>query len=155
LNVARRLRCLMGLLTFVLAGCDQMVDQPRQSTYSMNVPSLPSHMVEFEQDRAPPAPALSLQLIERGRERYHIFCAPCHAETGDGGGMIVQRGFPAPPSLHADAVRAMAPRELYQVASNGYGIMYGFSDRVPVEDLWAIVAYVHALQHTQPEAVRQ
>jgi mono/diheme cytochrome c family protein len=147
--------CLVGLLSLGLTGCDQMVDQPRQSTYSMNVPALPSHTVEFEQDKVPSAPALNLQLIERGRERYQIFCAPCHAETGEGQGMIVQRGFPAPPSLRADAVRALSPHELYQVASNGYGIMYGFADRVPEEDLWAIVAYVHALQRTHSEAVRQ
>ena len=87
--------------------------------------------------------------LERGRERYNIFCAPCHAKTGDGNGMIVQRGFSKPPSLHEPRLREAPPGHYFKVITKGYGAMYSYASRVPPADRWAIVAYIRALQLSQ------
>jgi mono/diheme cytochrome c family protein len=89
---------------------------------------------------------VSAALLERGRERYSIYCVPCHSETGDGDGPVVRRGFPAPPSLHGERLRGVGDRHLFDVISRGYGIMYPLGDRVAPADRWAIVSYVRALQ---------
>lgn len=88
-------------------------------------------------------------LLERGRERFDIFCSPCHSRLGDGQGMIVQRGFPPPPSFHIDRLRQQPDGYFYDVISNGFGKMYSYASRVPPEDRWAIVAYIRALQLSQ------
>ena len=82
----------------------------------------------------------------RGQERFDIFCAPCHGPTGEGDGMVVQRGFPAPPSYHTDRLRGAPDRHFYEVITQGYGAMYPYADRVSRRDRWAIVAYIRALQ---------
>jgi len=82
----------------------------------------------------------------RGEERFDIFCAPCHGPTGAGDGMVVQRGFPAPPTYHTDRLRTAPNRHFYQVITQGYGAMYSYADRLPRQDRWAIVAYIRALQ---------
>ena len=89
---------------------------------------------------------LSRDLVERGRERYDIFCAPCHSRTGDGLGMIVQRGFKQPASLHEVRLREMPYGYYFDVMSNGFGEMSSYAAQVPVEDRWAIAAYIRALQ---------
>jgi mono/diheme cytochrome c family protein len=97
-------------------------------------------------------PTITQGLIERGQERYDIFCTPCHGYDGKGDGMIVRRGFPKPPSYHTDRLRAAPARYLFDVITNGYGVMYAYGARVPPEDRWAIIAYIRALQlsqHTQ------
>jgi mono/diheme cytochrome c family protein len=143
-------RCLCCVWLMLLAACDDMTLQPKQTAYGPEVgpAAIPAGMIAFESS-APRVPPLTRELISRGRERYHVFCAPCHAELGDGRGMIVQRGFPAPPSFHTDAVRALTPQQVYDAISNGYGVMYSFADRIAPEDRWAIVAYVRALQRSQ------
>lgn len=88
-------------------------------------------------------------LVQRGQERYSIYCAPCHSPSGDGDGRIVERGFPRPPSLHIDRLREATDRHFYDVITNGYGIMYSYADRVSPADRWAIVAYIRALQLSQ------
>jgi mono/diheme cytochrome c family protein len=88
-------------------------------------------------------------VLLRGQERYNVFCAPCHGRTGDGNGMIVQRGFPHAASLHSDRLRAAAPGYLFQVATNGFGAMPPYSAQIPERDRWAIVAYIRALQLSQ------
>jgi mono/diheme cytochrome c family protein len=94
-------------------------------------------------------PPLTLALIERGQDRYRIYCAPCHSELGDGHGMIVQRGFPLPPSFQLDRLRKAPPQYFYDVMTQGYGVMYSFADRVEPNDRWAIAAYIRALQRSE------
>ncbi len=89
------------------------------------------------------------ELLQRGQERFAIFCSPCHGRTGGGDGMVVQRGFKAPPSYHTDRLRAMPVGYLFDVATNGFGAMAGYAAQVPPADRWAIVAYVRVLQYSQ------
>ena len=88
-------------------------------------------------------------LLERGRARYDIFCAPCHDRTGAGNGLIVQRGLKQPPSFHQERLRAVPVGHFYDVITNGFGVMYSYASRIPVADRWAIVAYLKALQLSQ------
>ncbi len=103
---------------------------------------------------APTAPRATIDALRRGRERYDIYCAPCHSVSGDGDGMVVRRGFPAPTSLHAAPMRAASDTHLFDVITSGYGLMYPFADRIGPADRWAIVAYVRALQLSQHASVR-
>jgi hypothetical protein len=96
-----------------------------------------------------------MALLERGRERFEIFCAPCHGRAGDGQGVIVQRGFPAPPSYHTEALRNAPDQHFLDVVENGYGIMYSYGARVPPADRWAILAYIRALQLAQHAIVAE
>lgn len=93
--------------------------------------------------------AVNADVLARGQQRYNVFCAPCHGLAGDGNGVVVQRGFPAPPSLHQDRLRAAPVGHYFDVITNGFGRMYPYDYRVPVEDRWAIVAYIRALQLSQ------
>ncbi len=88
-------------------------------------------------------------VLERGRQRYNIFCSPCHDEAGTGRGMIVQRGFQQPPSYHIDRLRQAPVGHFFDVITNGFGAMYSYAARVSPEDRWAIVAYIRALQLSQ------
>lgn len=87
--------------------------------------------------------------LSRGRERYNIYCSPCHDYTGSGNGMIVQRGFPPPPSFHLDRLRQAPAGHFFEVITNGFGMMYSYASRVSPEDRWRIAAYVRALQISQ------
>jgi cytochrome c553 len=84
--------------------------------------------------------------LARGQQRFNIYCAPCHGQTGDGQGMIVKRGFSPPPSFHLERLRDAPAGHFYHVIKNGYGAMYSYASRVPVEDRWAIAAYIRTLQ---------
>lgn len=84
--------------------------------------------------------------LDRGRERFNIYCTPCHDYTGSGNGMIVQRGFPHPPSFHTDRLRQAPVGHFFGVMTNGFGAMYSYSDRVDVGDRWRIAAYIRVLQ---------
>jgi mono/diheme cytochrome c family protein len=101
-----------------------------------------------ERAQALPRP-LTPAVLERGRERFNIYCAPCHSAVGDGDGMVARRGFPHPPSYHSERLRKAPDRHFYDVITRGYGIMYSYADRVAPEDRWAIVAYLRALQLSQ------
>ena len=87
--------------------------------------------------------------LERGRERYNIYCTPCHDYTGGGQGMIVQRGFPPPPSFHLERLRQAPAGHYFEVITNGFGSMYSYASRVEPEDRWRIAAYIRALQLSQ------
>jgi hypothetical protein len=84
--------------------------------------------------------------LDRGRERFNIYCTPCHDYTGSGNGMIVQRGFPHPPSFHTDRLRQAPVGHFFGVMTNGLGRMYSYADRVDVGDRWRIAAYIRVLQ---------
>ena len=87
--------------------------------------------------------------LARGQERFNIYCAPCHSPVGDGDGIVVRRGFPAPPSYHIERLRNAPDAHFYAVITNGYGAMYSYADRVTPDDRWAIVEYIRALQRSQ------
>jgi hypothetical protein len=96
--------------------------------------------VPFPVDRA---------VLERGQERYRIFCVPCHAESGDGRGMIVRRGFNPPPPYYSEELRKQPIGHFFNVMTRGYGTMYSYATRVPPRDRWAIAAYIRVLQLSQ------
>lgn len=85
-------------------------------------------------------------LLERGRNRFQIFCTPCHSRLGDGNGMIVQRGYKQAASYHTDRMRAIEDGYFFDVITNGFGQMQGYAAQVKPEDRWAIVSYIRALQ---------
>jgi hypothetical protein len=89
------------------------------------------------------------EILKRGQDRFNTFCSPCHGRLGNGLGMIVQRGFPRPNSFHSDSVRTKPVGYYFDVITNGFGRMYSYAPSVPVDDRWAIVAYVRALQLSQ------
>jgi cytochrome c553 len=93
--------------------------------------------------------ALDLELLQRGRERYDIFCAACHNYDGSGQGIIVQRGFPQPTSFHDPRLRQQPVGYFFSAMTNGFGRMYSYASRVPAEDRWAIAGYIRALQLSQ------
>lgn len=84
--------------------------------------------------------------LDRGQERFNIYCSPCHSRIGDGNGMVVQRGFRQAASLHIDRLRKSPPGYFYDVITNGFGAMPAYAAQVNVQDRWRIVAYVRALQ---------
>jgi mono/diheme cytochrome c family protein len=87
--------------------------------------------------------------LRRGQEQFNIFCAVCHGRLGDGNGMIVQRGFPHPPSYHIPRLRNAPIGHFYQVITNGFGAMYSYNDKISPADRWRIAAYIRALQRSQ------
>jgi cytochrome c553 len=90
--------------------------------------------------------------LVRGQERFNIFCSPCHGRLGDGNGMIVSRGLRQPPSYHDARLRNSPVGHFFDVMTNGYGAMYSYASRVPVDDRWRIAAYIRALQYSQDTA---
>ncbi len=92
---------------------------------------------------------LTAALVRRGRERFEAFCAPCHGRTGRGDGLVTQRGFKKPSSYHVDRLRGMPVGYFYDVIANGFGAMSDYAAQISVEDRWAVVAYVRALQLSQ------
>jgi mono/diheme cytochrome c family protein len=94
-------------------------------------------------------PAVTMQLLGRGREQFDVYCSPCHDRAGSGHGMIVERGMPRPPNFTEQRLLAAEDQHFYEVISNGFGAMYGFADRVRPRDRWTIVAYLRAIQLSQ------
>lgn len=173
-NLSKRLFASLVLLAIIsLTGCQNMRDQPRYEPLEVSqfFPDMRSARPivdntvprEREIGEEPfltgrdeagdyltdlPVP-LTQELMQRGRERYDIFCAPCHGADGYGGGMIVQRGFSPPPSFHSEQLRQRPLGYYFDVISNGFGRMFEYGSRIPVEDRWAISAYIRALQLSQ------
>lgn len=145
------------VLPLLLAGCNDMVRQPRYDDYGPG-----KLFADGKAMQAPPAgavprdapalalaeerPAITPALLARGRERYGIYCAMCHAADGSGRGTVPARGYPQPQDLRSPAQRALNPQHIHDVIANGYGVMYGHADRVAPADRWAITAYVLALR---------
>ncbi len=162
--------CFFGVLALSLSACRQdMYNQPKAKTYSASeffadgtsARPIPPHTVEFH--GAPQGEAYNTgltngvllaqlpmpvtpELLQRGRERYNIYCAVCHGATGEGNGEVVQRGYPAPPSYHSERLRNAPVGHFVDVITNGYGVMYSYAARVEPNDRWAIAAYIRALQ---------
>lgn len=163
----RFLTPLLAVTVLVLAGCEQdMADQPRYEAYEP-APEWPDNQsarqpvpgtVARDADTGP-APstlplALTRNLLEQGREKFDVFCTPCHGRTGHGDGMVVQRGFPAPPSFHNDRLRRVPLSYFHTVMTQGMGTMFSYRARVTSDGRWAIAAYIRALQlsqHARPE----
>jgi mono/diheme cytochrome c family protein len=99
-------------------------------------------------DETEPAELLRA-LIERGRNRFDIHCSVCHGRTGDGEGMIVRRGFRKPPSLHIERLRNAPAGHFFDVVTNGFVAMPSYANRIDVDDRWAVVSYIRALQFSQ------
>ncbi len=93
--------------------------------------------------------AVTRELLLRGRERFDIFCSPCHGRVGDGSGMVVQRGLRRPPSYHIDRLKDAPDGYYFDVITNGFGAMPSYASRIPVRDRWAITAYIRILQLSQ------
>jgi mono/diheme cytochrome c family protein len=157
--------CLCGC---ALAGCDlSMTEQRKLKTYAPTAlwhdgsaaRPLPKNVVaQGDVERAAAAktpPPVTEVLLQRGRERYGIFCSPCHGLAGDGNGIIVAHGFPAPPSYHIERLATAPAQHFYDVMTNGYGVMFGYADRLSPADRWAIAAYIRALQLSRRATVAQ
>jgi len=160
------------------AGCDNtlrqdMANQPRQNPLSPSEffadgrserPAVENTVVRGSVQDDPllvpkdsnafPLP-ISEELLDRGRQRYGIFCTPCHGIQGDGLGMVAMRGMKHPPSYHQERLRNVPNGYLYDVITNGFGAMYGYSAQIPPRDRWAIVAYLRALQLSRNAPVGQ
>ncbi len=163
----RRLRAgLLLAAALGLAGCEQprMADQDRYEPYEA-APDWPDNASARQPvagtvargQRLGPRPEqlpmeLTHDLLERGREHYEINCTPCHGGAGAGDGMIVQRGFPEPPTFHSERLRNAPLTHFYDVMTEGYGVMYAYADRVSPEQRWAVAAYIRALQLSQNAA---
>ena len=104
--------------------------------------SFPDDVVEF------PIP-VTKEVVQRGRERYNIFCSACHGMTGNGDGMIVRRGFRRAASFNDDRLRAAPVGHFFDAVTNGWGAMPSYAPQIPVQDRWAIIAYIRALQASQ------
>lgn len=145
----------------VLAGCDNVGRQPNRRPLTPSLRSAPGSSA-----RLPPAqavawrgpaggaaadapPPLTAALLQRGRERFEIYCAVCHGADGAGRGIVVRRGFPPPPSLQEERLRAAPPGYFFTVITQGYGVMLPIGPAIPPADRWAIVAYLRALQRSQ------
>lgn len=96
---------------------------------------------------------ITKEIIDRGEERYNIYCSPCHGVLGDGNGMVAKRGFRNPPSYHIDRLRQAPAGYFVDVMTNGFGVMPDYAAQVPVHERWAIAAYIRALQLTQSATV--
>ena len=150
---------LVGLTAMALAGCDlTMTKQPKygpqaaaalfaNATSAQAPPEgTVSQDAQASAQAAAAPPPVTLALVQRGAERHEIFCKPCHGVSGAGDGIIVARGFPRPPAYWDARVAQATPAHLFDVITQGYGVMYPYAERIPPSDRWAIIAYVRALE---------
>lgn len=150
------MRAAWLVLPLLLAGCDlSMTRQARHDSQGdatlwpggpAATDDAPAGTVAQDQPARDAAamtpPHVDAALLARGEDRYRIFCTPCHAESGNGLGRVVQRGFPRPPAFGPQD----NPRRTFDAITRGYGVMYPFADRIDPADRWAIAAYVEALK---------
>src|SRR5437762_2945753 len=100
-------------------------------------------------DYMPSQVPVNAETLARGRERFNIYCAPCHSRLGDGNGMVPQRGYKHPPTYHQDRLRKAPLGYFFDVMTNGFGAMPDYAAQIPPDDRWRIVAYIRALQLSQ------
>jgi mono/diheme cytochrome c family protein len=171
----------LSLAAFAVVGCRQdMHDQPKyiplrpsdffadgrsqrmpvEGTVPQNLPNrdqdpyLYTGKINGQDGTVFPFP-ITAKDLERGRQRYTIYCTPCHSRVGDGNGMIVRRGYRQPPNWHDDKYRNYAIGHFFDVMTNGFGAMPDYSSQVPVKDRWRIAAYIRALQLSQHATVAE
>lgn len=161
-----------GLAVILLAGCDNM---KKQASYRTETPNPhfangttaqhpPAHTVPHGSNAVRTSAAesrtelegiaelpvrLTPELLKRGQTEFNVYCAVCHGPDGYGRGIVVRRGFPAPPSFHDERLRNAPIGHFVAVMTHGYGMMYAYGDRVREADRWAIAAYIRALQRSQ------
>ncbi len=111
------------------------------------VPAQPAAAVGNEVNEFPFP--ITREVLDRGQERFNIYCSPCHGVLGDGNGMIANRGFRHPPSYHDDRLRTAPLGHFYDVITNGFGAMPDYSMQIPPHERWAIIAYIRTLQYSQ------
>lgn len=164
-------------LSFAASGCRQdMHDQPRYKPYARSAffgdersarPLIEDTVARGElrdddllyRGKVDGKPAtvfpfpVTARVLARGHERFDIYCSPCHDQLGTGNGMIVRRGYKHPPTFHSDQARQLPVGFFFDVITNGFGAMPDYAAQVPVEDRWAIVAYIRALQLSQHATV--
>ena len=168
-----------ALCALLLAGCRQkMSNQPRYDPLEPSAffedgmsarPRIPGTVARGEMTDNPffdtgklngqvadgfPMP-VTLELIDRGHNRFDIYCAQCHGRVGDGNGMIPARGYRRPPSFHTETLRAATTGHLFDVMTNGFGAMPPYGKMIPPQDRWAIAAYIRALQLSQNATVAE
>ena len=154
-----RLALTLCLSATALGACD--LSMYRQHKYTAEAPApqypnqaeaqaLPEGVVAqgaLADDLASAAPPpVTPALLARGKDRYEIFCKPCHGVSGNGDGTIVARGFPRPPDYASEQVRSLTGPQIFGVITRGYGVMFPYGDRLVPADRWAVVAYVRALE---------
>jgi hypothetical protein len=165
--MSRRSCFLIALL--LLGSCRRdMQDQPRYEAFEVNAAigdslatrpapagtvargSLEQHTL-ISTEVAQPSGAFPFKItkamIDRGEERFNIYCSPCHGMTGDGDGMVVRRGFKAPPSLHLERLRSADATHFFDVITNGFGVMPDYAYQLSAQDRWAVISYIRALQY--------
>ena len=169
-NYGCTMHVFVSIFCVMVLGCrPDMMNQPKAKPLSesdffsnqANARPIPPHTVEHGDARENTAfytgltngtyisqlpVKLTPELLARGRERFDTMCAECHDRTGSGSGMVVQRGFPQPPSYHVPRLRNAPIGHFFDVITNGYGVMYSYATRVEPQDRWAIAAYIRALQ---------
>ncbi len=174
-----------ALCAMAFSGCDMalrqdMADQPKNRPLSPSefftdgrserplientVPrgTLENDVYNVSKDYAGFPLAVNEKLLQRGEDRYKVFCTPCHGLQGDGNGIAAVRGMKHPPSYHIERLRQAPNGYFYDVITNGFGVMYSYSERISPRDRWAIIAYLRALQLSRnakvsdlPESLRE
>lgn len=172
-------RLLALSLVFIAAtGCSPNLTLQKMGTQPRYAPLAPSDLFPDGQSARPPVPGaiarghtqddpllftgkvgnqdaavfpfpITREVLSRGQDRFNIYCAPCHGQTGEGNGIVVQRGFSPPPSFHQDRLRNAPVGHFFDVMTNGFGAMPSYASQIPVADRWAIIAYIRALQLSQ------
>ena len=164
---------LMTMLLFLTGCANQMVDQPKYEPLEVSqffpdersARPLVEHTIPrdaFIEDQSIASGRtedgdlvedipleITIEFLEEGRKNYDVYCSPCHGFDGFGEGMIVRRGFSAPPSFHAERLQQAPAGHFFDVITNGFGQMFSYAYRIPVRDRWAVVAYIRALQLSQ------
>lgn len=168
MNSTLRCACVCGFIALGLAGCapvrQDMATQPKakplapsdffadgrsarpivENTVAHG--SLRNDALAISKDSNEFPLPITQELLERGQDRFQIFCTPCHGLQGDGNGMAAVRGMKHPPTYHQDRLRQAPNGYFYDVMTNGFGQMLNYSAQIPPSDRWAIVAYIRALQ---------
>ena len=160
----RAISLIAAVVSVGLTGCkdpeNDMAAQPKYRTYepaemfpdgASARPLVAGTVARETEDVA--RPKIDRRTMARGQEGFEIYCAVCHGRLGNGMGMIVQRGFPRPPSYHVQRLIDAPDAHFYDVITNGFGAMYSYGDRVPPRLRWEIIAYIRALQ-VAPEVAK-